>query len=596
MNTKFLKYIIVGIATLLIGSDVLAQSRDSVIDMESEFTGDRKIFLRDANKISTNPIIKEQVVEMTTIQYSTLPTRRTVTIEPKPIAAAKINVEDKLPRLYRGYIRAGAGSYFTTPVDFYYTDGRSKKGTFGVQYHFLRSAGLSQNDGDSIPDSFSDNKIDVWGKRFFKKTTLQGGLDWERNVSHWYGFDNKKFTGSDVILDSLRQRMNTLGGHASFMTFNRDSAELNYRFDLAVRNTSDLFAGKETNVDWVASANKLMENELYNAEIGINYNTFKYVGPDLGKDGAPLIDENGIESRSGDNAVIRIVPTVQTVWKDLRAKVGLGVYFEARGENPGHFYPLAEVSYNIAKGLIVPYAGIRGSTEPTTYLGLYRENPFIQTFPDLKNRNNKIDAYGGIGGAISKTVSFNAGVNYFSWGNFAYFVNDSLYMSDSTQTYYSSVGNKFTVVYDDLKALNFHGELALYSGEKWKANVRGDYFKYTLNKDGEEHAWHQPGLKFTASGQYKLKDKVTIGMDIFYLGSRWAKSNVAVEGVEMQVDGSYHYKLDGFTDVNLNVEYRYNKRISAWTSFNNALALKYQRYSAYNNQQFLWTLGASYSF
>jgi hypothetical protein len=124
MKTKFLKYIIVGIASLLIGSDVSAQSRDSVIDMESEFTGERKIFLRDANKISTNPIVKEQVVEMTTIQYSTLPTRRTVTIEPKPIAAAKINVEDKLPRLYRGYIRAGAGSYFTTPVDFYYTAGR----------------------------------------------------------------------------------------------------------------------------------------------------------------------------------------------------------------------------------------------------------------------------------------------------------------------------------------------------------------------------------------------------------------------------------------------------------------------------------------
>jgi hypothetical protein len=49
-------------------------------------------------------------------------------------------------------------------------------------------------------------------------------------------------------------------------------------------------------------------------------------------------------------------------------------------------------------------------------------------------------------------------------------------------------------------------------------------------------------------------------------------------------------------DLNLNVEYRYNKRISAWTSFNNALALKYQRYSAYNNQRFLWTLGATYAF
>ncbi|MFZ4786364.1 MAG: hypothetical protein ACOYLH_12875 [Flavobacteriales bacterium] len=593
MNKHIIKYTVAALF-VLINALSFAQGVDSVMTMEGEFTGERKLFLRDANKISTSPLIKEQVVEMTTIQYSTLSTRRTVTIEPKPIAAAKINVEDKLPRLYRGYIRAGGGSYFTVPIDFYYTDGRSKKGTFGVKYHFLRSAGLNRNDDDSIPDSFSDNKVDLWGRRFFKKNTLEGGFGWERNVTHWYGFDNTRFTDADIVADSLRQRMNTFSGNASFMTFNRDSADINYRFDLAIRGTADLFEGKETNVDWIVKANKLMGTELFDAELGINYNTFSFFGPDMGAKGIPLIDEEGAEKRSTDNAVIRFNPSAQTVKGNLRAKVGFGFYLEARGDQPGHFYPQAEVSYNILKGLIVPYAGIRGSVEPTTYLGLYRENPFVQTFPELRNKNNKIDAYGGIGGAISKTVSFNAGVNYYSWGSFAYFVNDSTYLSDSTLVKYRSVGNKFNIIYDDLKALNFHGELALYSGDKWKANVRGDYYNYTTG--AEVHAWNQPGLKFTASGQYKLKDKFIVGMDIFYLGSRWAKSLVAIEGVDQEPDGSYHYKLNGFTDVNLNVEYRYNKRISAWMQFNNALALKYQRYSQYNVQRFLYMIGASYSF
>jgi outer membrane receptor for ferric coprogen and ferric-rhodotorulic acid len=145
-----------------------------------------------------------------------------------------------------------------------------------------------------------------------------------------------------------------------------------------------------------------------------------------------------------------------------------------------------------------------------------------------------------------------------------------------------------------LKALNFHGELAIYSGEKWKANIRGDYYQYT--EGNEVHAWHQPSLKFTASGQYKLKDKFTVSMDLFYVGSRWAKSLVPVQDVEREPDGSYHFKLNGYTDANIMVEYRYNKRLSAWVQMNNAFALKYQRWSAYNNQQFLGIMGVTYAF
>lgn len=578
---------------VIISFQVLAQ-RDSTIYMESQFEGERKLFLKDANKLNTNPLIKEQMVDMMTIRYSTLPTRKTFTIDPKAISPAKINVEEKLTKLYRGYAKAGYGTYGTIPLDFYFTDGRSKKGTFGINYHLLRSSGLSLNDNDSIPDRYSDNKLELWGRRFIKKSVLEASVNWERNLNHWYGFDNQTTDASSILLDSLRQRLNTFGGKVGFQTYNRDSAELNYGTQLAIRNTTDLYKGKETNVDFVARASKLINTELFSGEIGVNYNSFGYVGPNIGKFGYPLLDEEDIRARKSDNAIVRLIPMAQTVWKDLRAKVGMALYIEARGENPGHFYPLAEVSYNLLDGLIVPYAGIRGMVEQTTYLDLYKQNPFIQTFPDLRNKNTKYDMYGGVGGAISNSLSFSAGVNYYSYDNFAYFVNDSLYSSDSIPSFYTSQGNKFTIIYDQLKTLNIHGELAYYNGKKWKANIRGDYFQY---QEGQEvHAWHQPSLKFTASGQYNLRDKFTVGLDLFYVGARWAKSLVPVEGVEVEGDGTYHYKLDGFTDANINIEYRYNKRLSAWVQLNNTLALKYQRWSGYNVQQFLAVMGVTYAF
>jgi hypothetical protein len=245
-------------------------------------------------------------------------------------------------------------------------------------------------------------------------------------------------------------------------------------------------------------------------------------------------------------------------------------------------------------GVVVPYAGIRGSTEPTTYLSLYRENPFIQTFPKLKNRNNKMDVYAGLGGAISSTVSYSIGLNYYEWANFAYFINDSLRFPEAE--YYTD-GNVFHVIYDNLTATNFHGELAIYAGEKWKANIRGDYYKYKT--DQEAHAWHQPAVKLLVNAQYSLKKKFILGADIFYIGERWAKSTVPVHGVEPHKETiytSYEYKLKGFLDANFKVEYRYNKRLSAWVQLNNAFALKYQRWGGYKNQQMLAMMGATYAF
>jgi hypothetical protein len=276
-------------------------------------------------------------------------------------------------------------------------------------------------------------------------------------------------------------------------------------------------------------------------------------------------------------------------------KVGAGIYLDVRGEKTGHFYPLAEVSYNMLNGVIVPFAGIKGNMEPTTYLSLYRQNPFIQTFPNLKNLNNKLDAFVGIGGAISRSLSYKAGFNYRKFDNFAYFINDSI--TSITNTYITR-GNVFTVVYEDLTSYNIFGELALYAGEKWKANGRLDLFKYTT--EISNYAWHQPNMRIMVNGQYNMRNKFIISTDLFYVGTRWAKSTMTLTGVEdgtyNHSDKSFEYKLKGFIDANFKVEYRYNKRLSAWVQINNAFGLKYQRWGNYPVQQVVATLGATYAF
>ena len=583
----------------LMGSIGVVAQIDTTLDYTTTFHGDRQLFLRDANKLLVSPLTKDSVVKMTAIQYSTLPTPKVVLIEPALIPVAKINVEEKLPYLYRGYVKAGYGTYNTLPLDFYFTDGRSKKGTFGVHYKLLRGDGVKLDDADSIPDRYSDNQLELWGKWLFTKTQLLANASWDRNLTHWYGVDVKNdYEGPNFDSLTFKQVMNTYKGGVSFLSYQRDTGDYNYRGDIQFRRSNDFINNKEINLDVLLHCRRLVDSTLFAVDFGVNYNQFNFQGPRLDGTNVNLFDEfaysasdRTYEDRNTDNAIIKLIPTAATTWRDLRAKVGLGIFLEGRSSQPGHFYPMAEASYNILDGIIVPYAGIRGSTEPTTYYSLYQQNPFVQSFPRLKNKNNRIDAYGGVGGAISRTVSYNIGVNYQEFSNFAYFINDTLSFSNAG---FYSWGNMFTVLYDDLTAFNFHGELAVYAGEKWKANVRADYFSY--NAGNQAHPWNQPNLKVLANGQYSLKNKFIVNLDVFYIGDRWARSLAPIHGIEPVEGNTYDHILKGFADVNLKVEYRYNKRLGAWVAMNNALAMKYQRYSGFPTQTFVAMMGASYSF
>ncbi|MFN9799025.1 MAG: hypothetical protein ACK54P_03305, partial [Bacteroidota bacterium] len=89
------------ISALLLLACPAAAQRDTVLTQSAEFEGVLRLFLRDASKLSSDAVIREQASEMTTIRYTTLPTRKVATIEPAMIEPARIHVDEKLTRLYR---------------------------------------------------------------------------------------------------------------------------------------------------------------------------------------------------------------------------------------------------------------------------------------------------------------------------------------------------------------------------------------------------------------------------------------------------------------------------------------------------------------
>lgn len=561
------KIALFALLTLAIGP-LAAQPADEQ-SMQLDIYGELKLFLRDANKISAFPETKEGKVDMTSMQYGIIPGKRNFQSEVKPIPAAKINVEDKLGKLYRGYMRGGFGLYTTPLAEVYYTDGRSKKGTFGIHGKHVSTAG-SMAFADSIPDSFSHNAIDLWGKVFLKKSAIDITTLWNREVFHYYGFSPDSFPQTD--LDGLRNRFNTFGMSGSWKTFERDSSKINMRADLGYRYFADAVKGQENNVDFRLHGRKFEKTELYILDFGVNYNKFGFTDLDLNK---------GTDT---DNALINFSPRASTRYMDFEFEAGMGIWIDSRGNQPFHFYPIAEGSYRLLEDMFIPYAGITGSMKLNTYQSVIQQNPFVLTDIELRNTSEKMRAYLGVRGSLTSAVSFNLNAAYTDFEDYLLFVNDTLHSST----------NQFRPLYEDLSVTDLSAEVSFLGLEKLKFHLKGSYLLYDMAN--ETDPWHLPNYRVNLSSAYNIKDKFLLNLDLYVMGSRKALSDGFVPGSVELLPGRYVRNLKGFADVNLGLEYRYTKRLSGFLKFNNLMGSRYAMWNNYNLQRFNAMMGATFAF
>lgn len=556
-----------------------SKAQDS-LSMDVTFQGDLVIFLKDANKLSNWPEPLESIVEIPTIKYSLIPNKQQVNINPEAIEAVKVNVEPRLKKLYRGYMKAGFGLYTTPLVDFYYTDGRSRQGTWGVRYEHLSSAGGVAAD-DSIPDSFSKNEINLWGRRFLKKHALQGDFHWDRDVVNYYGFDPE--VNPVNVSDFEEQRFNFVGGKMNLKSYYRDSSKMNYDATVGFFNFRDKLESTENNLDLRIQGRKFVNSELISVDFGLNYDQYEFVSL-----------ENPLDKPRKVNSLVSLEPRATTIRDNWRVSIGMGLWVDMREEEPFYFKPLVEAEYSLLDDLFIPYAGLGGEVIQNTYRSITEQNPWVLSEYEQMNTNQKSQMFGGIRGTISSSTSFNARISRTRYENFLYFVNDSTFTGGNQQVDFG-VGNAFNTIYDDLTVVNLSGEVSINSEDRLKLFARGDYFLYST--EVEEYAWYQPTTQLTLSASYNLRDKLMIKADVFTVGQRKAKSILALEeGQEIGESGYTVINLKGYVDANLGFEYRYTKRLSAWVQFNNFLASKYVSFTPFAAQRFNAMMGVSYAF
>ncbi|MDE0771082.1 MAG: hypothetical protein OSB25_02605 [Salibacteraceae bacterium] len=532
--------------------------------------------ISDAFKLSNNPKVLDTIININQqAAYNVKDVQAETEFQTEPIKPAKMKGEP-LSKLYRAYVLLGAGNNLSTRGEFVLNSIRSRKWDYGLKAWHHGSNGNVPERGAS---NFSDNKIDLYGKKFFYNKILSANLNYGLNTLHYYGFDEALFP--DIILenelskDNIATSYQNIAPEVNFKTYFKDSTAINSEFNLKFTNYTNRANSIENNIRLDLDLDRYYDDNFAQLGLFLDYNQFRF---------DPLV--GGIIPEFS-NTIFGFKPQVTAGQNKWKVTVGIEGNISSDTLTDFNIYPHLYAKYDLVEGLLIPYLGLRGGLERNNFKSLTQVNPYVREDILTNNRNNRVEVYGGIRGQFSSNSSYNVTMSHKIVDNMPLFVNDS--------TFYGTVSanNQFGVVYDNVQITQIGAEFGLQKINKFNGLIRGDYFVYNL--ENQKSAWNMPDFKVTLSGWYDISDKLVFTADIIAVSTRSSFSINPNDGYDLG-GGIYSKQLDGLVDLNLGIEYFFTKRFTAFIRSYNLANQNYQFYNQYNTQGITIIGGISYSF
>ena len=557
-------------------------------------SGNRKI--SKIQKSSISPNHTDSITIIDEVKYYLEPKRYQVSYDIENIKPARLKITANGDKLYRGYLKAGAGAYLSPLLEFNYASKRSRDESWGFKGGTNGSFANINGLGNT---KYSDLSLGGYYQKFFMDYDLWSEFDYERNNYQFYGLDYE---------DSQMYDFYGIDSNDSLMKESFKEADSLFKqnydlFDLHIKLNS-LNIGRDTNKlrikSWIDfhhlnSNYDLSENHfLIGAHSGWLILDEEFLGTfelDINNVNAPetltINADNIIQSSNQKNrtsGIIRLNPHIYSRKNNLIVKAGLSVQANINDNTKFHIFPDLELSYSLFNNVFIPYGGWVGNVQRNTFNDIRLENPFISEDANLQNTVQKSNLFAGVRGSLSSKFTFNLSASFQKFDSMYFFTPDNI----------SSYGNKFQMTYDNLSQTSFMGEITYQDSEKLKVSAKGEYFIY--DPSNELYAWQKPEFLITLSGLLDLSNKIIVKSDIYLVGQRKVFSHYEpLRDYELE-DGKYVSSLKPLIDMNLSAEYRYNKKVSGFIQFNNFIGKKYQYWSNFPVQSINILGGVTFSF
>ena len=557
-------------------------------------SGNRKI--SKIQKSSISPNHTDSITIIDEVKYYLEPKQYQVSYDIENIKPARLKITANGDKLYRGYLKAGAGAYLSPLLEFNYASKRSRDESWGFK---AGTNGSFANINGLGNTKYSDLSLGGYYQKFFMDYDLWSEFDYERNNYQFYGLDYEDIQMYDFYgIDSNDSLMKESFKEADSLF--KQNYDL---FDLHIKLNS-LNIGRDTNKlrikSWIDfhhlnSNYDLSENHfLIGAHSGWLILDEEFLGTfelDINNLNAPetltINADNIIQSSNQKNrtsGIIRLNPHIYSRKNNLIVKAGLSVQANINDNTKFHIFPDLELSYSLFNNVFIPYGGWVGNVQRNTFNNIRLENPFISEDANLQNTIQKSNLFAGVRGSLSSKFTFNLSASFQKFDSMYFFTPDNI----------SSYGNKFQMTYDNLSQTSFMGEITYQDSEKLKVSAKGEYFIY--DPSNELYAWQKPEFLITLSGLLDLSNKIIVKSDIYLVGQRKVFSHYEpLRNYELE-DGKYVSTLKPLIDMNLSAEYRYNKKVSGFIQFNNFIGKKYQYWSNFPVQSINILGGVTFSF
>ncbi len=543
------------LVALLLGLTLASKAQeDTLRNIQTTVKGVYTFKVAEAKKLDYNPEVDPPKLNAPTLTYSIEEKAYTTKPEIIPAKPQGYNAREN-ERMYGNYTKIGYGMYNTPLFETYFHNTRSKNIDYGIRYNFLSSEYLKTN------QVFSDNTVLghlTYNLTSASKINIHSG--YERNRINWYGFnpDSAKFD-----IQTTKNIYNNFSIGSDFEKRGESKNDFSYAAGIEYYFLKDRYRNKENFFEAKGEVTKMVRQHLLTVPLSISYTTF-------GKD------------TTYNRLSIDLNPRYFLDYGRLTLNVGFNsILFHDSIDNKPFWYPYADFKIKIIENKLMGHLGVDGGVQQNTYSYFTKQNPFLDTVIELKHTINKVKVLGGLWGSINNKIAFGIDADF---GNY---LEMPFYLCDTTPL------RKYIVVYDNIDILNVKATLQLQWAEKFKSTLEFSYHNY---KPGDQlYYWNMPSLDAKLNLQYNYNNKFTARVTTYYIGERYGK-NVEYRDPAKAAQNSESVKLPALVDVNILLEYRYNKMIGVFLNGSNLTNQAYRRWLNYPGYKLSVLGGVAFTF
>ena len=531
----------------------------------------------DANKIRETPKISDSVnLEKRPVQYSIFSVPVASTFTPAKGRAATVE-RQRPPKVYDNYITLGFGTYTSALAELYSNIEVTRTDNFGIFLtHNSAQGGI---DGVELDDSYYDTELNLNYSSRNRNLIWNTDFGVEHRLFNWYGV-NPSLT--DEVRDQIDPQHNYYsvyaGGEINWEKSFFDRAEAKYRY------FGDDFESTEHRFTFKPTLEIPIAGELFHTNLIFDY---------LQGDFSSYYPGEPATSYSFMN--VGLASSLLVLRDDLTLNLGAAIYYSHDAENSDggvYVYPQVTASYRAAGDYFIAYAGLEGELRQNSYYEFTKENPFLAPAMAITPTDQQYKAYVGAKGKLSSSIGYNTRLKYMVEDFKPLFLSNPYDVSQSADKEPYTYGNSFMVMYDKVNTISAFGELEFDVNRKLNMRVNGEYFVYDM--DMQDEAWNLPNFKINLLADYQITEKWFAGANVFIVGERKDYGTFTIiPGFPTDIDIE---TLDPYVDLNANLGYRFNDRLSIFAKGHNLLGDNYERWVDYPVLGLQVMAGATYKF